>query len=192
MQIIVLILLTLSGGLSYIAKSALPGDMLYPVKTGIDEPIEEALAFGPEAKSAVHVSHALERLSEIAQLQSAGKLSHRDEVFTKFAFENELSKVNADIETLNTIKNYRVAREVEKTMREGMQRSPVLATLYGNQQATSSDKNIADGALVEGQQDRPTTPTTAPVLSSTTKYVPKLLPPRNNISRGDDNEEEDD
>lgn len=204
MPIIVLILLSLSGGLAYVSKSALPGDALYVIKTSVDEPIEEALAFGPKAESAVHIDHALERLREVEQLRNSGKLDRRTEVFSKFAFENELSKVNADIETLNASKDYMGAREAERMIREGLKKSPALPVLFGEQTAQAQDGQVADTARpLETTQAASATngAVTAPgsssgnptsLQSSTTKYVPKLLPQRTNIQRGDDGAEEDD
>lgn len=203
MPIIVLILLSLSGGLAVVSKSALPGDALYVVKTSIDEPIEEALAFGPKAEGAVHVDHALERLREVEQLKNSGKLDKQTEVFSRIAFENELSKVNADIEKLNARNDHMSAREVERVIREGLKKSAVLPALFGVATTGTPDGLVADGVLPEGASQgaapssgalsAPNTtgnPTT--VQPSTTKYVPKLLPQRANIQRDDDGEEDDD
>jgi hypothetical protein len=202
MPIIVLILLSLTGGFAYVSKSALPGDMLYPVKTSIDEPIEEALAFGPQAQSVVHINHASVRLREIEQLKSQGRLSRRDPVFTKFAFENEIGKVNADIEKLNNSNDYQSARQVEMTLRGDLKKSSVLATLYDKSAtAAAGDNSFAAGGPLDAssaagmQSGTPTTGAgtqTPTVHSSTTKYVPKLLPQRSNIQRGDDGGGEDD
>jgi hypothetical protein len=203
MPIIVLILLSLSGGLAYVSKSALPGDALYTIKTSVDEPIEEALAFGPKAESAVHIDHALERLREVDQLKNSGKLDKRTEVFARFAFENELSKVNADIEKLNARNDYMSAREAERMIREGLKKSTILPTLFGVAATGTPDGQIAEGVFPEGAPQNVTpssrstvTPSASgnptSIQSSSTKYVPKLLPQRANIQRGDDGEEEDD
>lgn len=194
MPIIVLILLSLSGGFAYVSKSALPGDVLYPVKVNIDEPIEEALAFGPQALSAVHTNHALERLKEIEQLKNAGKLTPQDEVLTRSVFENEVSKVNTDIEKLNSIKDFKSARTVEKTLRDDLKKSGGLAALYGTA-APAAVSTVTEAAPVQTDTqgapsvasktlDTLSSPTT--IQSSSTKHVPKMLPQRKNIIRDDD------
>src|SRR6185503_10342710 len=46
-----LLLIVVAGsGTAYAAKGALPGDLLYSVKTNVNEPIEGALAFSTESK----------------------------------------------------------------------------------------------------------------------------------------------
>lgn len=188
MPIIVIIILSFFGGVGYAAKSALPGEALYPVKVSVEEPIEEALAFGTPAKSAVHVAHALERLHEIAALKALGKLDRRTQVFTKYAFETEVSKVNADIETLNNGKDFKDARSVEKTLKDGLKKSSALPELY-----TPLASPIEGTSKAEGSLGR-VSPETSVVASTTIKqptptYTPKLLPPRNDIRFEDDGAE---
>lgn len=65
----------LGGGTVYAAQAALPGDVLYPVKVGVAEPVRAALAFSTEAKVAVYADIAAERLEEAQELAAAGRLS---------------------------------------------------------------------------------------------------------------------
>lgn len=65
-------LLFAGGGTAALADGALPGDTLYAVKVHVNENIEHALAFTPEAKADVDIRHAEERLSEIELLAAKG------------------------------------------------------------------------------------------------------------------------
>ncbi|HXK37972.1 MAG TPA: DUF5667 domain-containing protein [Candidatus Paceibacterota bacterium] len=207
MPIIVLIILALTGGVGYASKSALPGDALYSVKTSVTEPVEEALAFGPKAESAVYVSHALERLREIEQLKSLGKLDGKTQEFTKSAFESEISKVNAAILALNNTSDFKDARSVAKTLSDNLKQNSSLSILYGalplsgSAQGEHADILPAEkgqkGTILNvqsptGISQTPETPAPTTIQSTTTKYVPKLLPQRANISRDDDDDEWED
>lgn len=205
MPIIVLIILSLTGGIGYASKSALPGDTLYPVKTEVVEPLETSLAFGAQAKAAAHLDHAMERLHELAQLEAEGKVSRHAQVLMKNAIEHEVSNVNTAIETLNSNKDYTHAQQVAKTLSDGLKKSDALKTIYGNlvrhaesiASTPESDTQVTGRSAqstVPAVQVEPTTNTTTvapPAAPTTTKYVPKLLPQRANISRGDDDEEDD-
>lgn len=59
---------------TYAANSSLPGDLLYPIKIRLNEPIERALAFGATEKAQVAVRQAVERVKEASELSMAGKI----------------------------------------------------------------------------------------------------------------------
>ena len=63
-----------SGGVSYAAEGALPGDFLYAVKTGINEPLQGALAVTQSAKTAWAMEVAGERVKEATTLAAQGRL----------------------------------------------------------------------------------------------------------------------
>src|SRR3989344_7018632 len=72
--IAILLMLFLGGGASLAANSALPGDVLYPIKLNVNEKIEAALAFGAEADAKVEAKHAERRLEEAEELAVSGQI----------------------------------------------------------------------------------------------------------------------
>ena len=72
---LVLVLFAASGGISYAAENALPGDILYPIKTQINEPVQGALALSASAKAEWATSVAGERVKEAATLAATGRLN---------------------------------------------------------------------------------------------------------------------
>lgn len=64
-------MLLTGSGVSYAAESSLPGDALYPVKIGVNEPVREVLAVTPRAK-AVWAARRVERRLEEAEALAAG------------------------------------------------------------------------------------------------------------------------
>ena len=59
---------------AYAAQGTLPGDLLYPVKIHITEPVEVALAKTPEARANVEAGLAKRRVAEAQQLEADGRL----------------------------------------------------------------------------------------------------------------------
>ncbi|MES2203059.1 MAG: DUF5667 domain-containing protein [Patescibacteria group bacterium] len=69
------VLIVLFGtGTAYAAQGSLPGDVLYPVKIHVTEPVEVALAGTPADKAVVETKLAERRVAEAQTLASQGKL----------------------------------------------------------------------------------------------------------------------
>lgn len=71
----IIIAALLGGGVSFAAEGALPGDLLYPVKTSINEEVRSTLAISAESKAELHAKFAERRLEEAERLASSGRLS---------------------------------------------------------------------------------------------------------------------
>lgn len=100
---LVLALFISSAGISYAAEDALPGDVLYPVKTNINEPIQGALAFSASAKTAWAMDVAGERVKEAATLAAEGRLD-----------EATQQKLQADFEQHATLATENIAKTSDK------------------------------------------------------------------------------
>src|SRR3989344_5378889 len=74
MGIILAILLAISAGVSYSAESSLPGDVLYPIKTDLNERIQGWLALSAKAESEHQANFAIRRLEEAEQAKAEGKV----------------------------------------------------------------------------------------------------------------------
>lgn len=72
-SILVVLLLVSSGGTAMAAETALPGDLLYPVKVRINEPVRSAVTFTAEAKARWSARRVERRLDEAEQLIAAGR-----------------------------------------------------------------------------------------------------------------------
>ena len=84
---LVLALFASSAGVSFAASDALPGDVLYGIKTNINEPISGALAVTAQAKSDWAITVASTRLQEAATLAAEGRLNAQTEVELKQSFD---------------------------------------------------------------------------------------------------------
>jgi hypothetical protein len=74
-----------------VAASALPGDLLYPWKLGVLEPLEDLTALTARRKSEVALKHADRRLLELEAISgnsgSSGQVLRIEELFKKSALE---------------------------------------------------------------------------------------------------------
>lgn len=67
--------LLLSGTASYAAEGSMPGDLLYPVKVGVNEKVGGALALSSESKAKLQAEFAERRLAEATNLAVDNKLT---------------------------------------------------------------------------------------------------------------------
>ena len=112
MPLILAILLTFSGGTALAANSALPGDLLYPVKVGMNEKIRGVLAFTSEAEAGYQGDLAARRIEEIEQLIAEGKLEVALKEKIEESFEKHSEKTLNLIEELEAKGNFEAAAAV--------------------------------------------------------------------------------
>ncbi len=92
-----LALIIIGGQVSYAAESALPGDILYPVKIYVNEPIKSAVAMSPKAKKAVEQKKVIERLGEVEELVKQGKFNNEN----RSQIEKEVEKSVSNLKKAN-------------------------------------------------------------------------------------------
>lgn len=112
MAIILALIILLSAGVSVGAQNALPGDLLYPVKTNINEKIEDAFAIGDEADARLAANLAVERLKEAEALAAKGRLDARAKAEVEDGFEKETKRANAEIENLKSKNKSDIAAKI--------------------------------------------------------------------------------
>lgn len=95
---LVLALFISSAGVSYAAEDALPGDILYAIKTRVNEPVKGALAVSASAKTAWAMGVAGERVKEAATLAAEGRLESATQGELRADFERHAQKATAAME----------------------------------------------------------------------------------------------
>ncbi len=71
----ILITILTGGSLAYASEASLPGDLLYPIKTNVVEPIKMSMAKDPEERAVLESEFASKRLKEAEELDKLGKLT---------------------------------------------------------------------------------------------------------------------
>ena len=111
--VIALVLVLLSGGgVSLGAEKSLPGDILYPVKLGVNEHVRGWFAVSEEAKANWEIKRVGRRLEEAEQLASEGSLSDDVRANLEVQFEAHAEKVKSRIEKFETKENFNAAVDV--------------------------------------------------------------------------------
>lgn len=102
----------LFGGTALAAERSLPKEMLYVVKTRINEPFRASFLKDAKTKATFHVSLADRRLREAEKLQDTGKLDEETKTELMNAFQNEKQKVQGNIDELNEKQNDSATQEI--------------------------------------------------------------------------------
>lgn len=101
--LIMLLIVAIGGsGVAYAAESALPGGLLYAVKTHINEPLAQVLATTPESKASVLLAQAAERLAEAEQLAARGGLTEDARATIAQGLDARVHQFDVQVATLAT------------------------------------------------------------------------------------------
>lgn len=95
-----LIFILTSGGTSYAAESALPGDPLYSIKVNVNEEIQNFVALTPDAKAKVAVIRTTKRLQEAEDLSKKGKLTVETQAIIETKIAEHADAIKANIAAL--------------------------------------------------------------------------------------------
>lgn len=99
-----IMIILLGGGTSFAAQGSLPGDVLYPVKTGVNERVVDVLTVGPSATAKWESEKFERRLQELEDLlQESNDISDevKDQIREKLnkhleKFEEKIAKIEED------------------------------------------------------------------------------------------------
>jgi len=101
--LVIIGMLVSGGGVSFAAEKSVPGDILYPVKVGVNEEVRSAFAVTPEKKAEWEAARAERRLDEAATLAVSGRLDETKRKDIETRFEKHAVRAAEDAETLGEI-----------------------------------------------------------------------------------------
>ena len=113
MTAFLLIALLISGGTSFAAESAIPGDILYPIKVEVNENIQSAFALSDKSEATLQTHLAEKRLEEASLLAEQGALdadvsteisARLAKHYNKAREHSDRSETEGDIETSATVR----------------------------------------------------------------------------------------
>lgn len=93
--LVVVLLVSTSGGMAYASSDALPGDPLYRVKVSFAEPVAGTLITNPAKKAAWNAMLAERRLAEAITLASRGELSTESRTYLESRFAHFAQEAEA-------------------------------------------------------------------------------------------------
>lgn len=126
MVIYLLIAVVIGGGASVAAESSLPGELLYGLKTQVNERVMGALAIGAEADAKFEARLAEKRLEEMERLSAKGKVETSVAASLQERFETHADNAEALFAELEGEAALEVASNFESTLRA---HSEIIASL---------------------------------------------------------------
>ena len=172
-------------GIAKAAEGSLPGDILYPIKTGIIEPARVALAATIVARAEVQTNIATTRLQEAEQLAVHNKLSEQsasqlNQSLNRDAKALAVTVASADAQTAASIKDsYRASLETHTQILEGIAASSSASStvtqpvrtlaekvhhmaIQGLGSASDTGKTVELAQPVPSKPEQPISPATSP------------------------------
>src|SRR4051812_25196050 len=98
--VVFLALLIVGAGTATAASHALPGQILYSFKLGVNEPVRSLLIFDADTKAAFEADLAAERAEEANELFVSGHLDEETQVRLSNNFDSHVSQVQSRLERL--------------------------------------------------------------------------------------------
>ncbi|HWH16023.1 MAG TPA: DUF5667 domain-containing protein [Candidatus Paceibacterota bacterium] len=87
---------------SLAAEGALPGDVLYPIKVAVNEPLALSLSFAPERKAELAAEFAARRLEEAARLSASGRLDDKQATELASRFDEHVETLARETDALES------------------------------------------------------------------------------------------
>lgn len=109
----VLVIIAVGAGTSLAAEGSLPGDLLYPVKVKINEPVREAVTVSPVRKAHWEEEKINRRLEEAEALAGQKRLNEKTREKLEVLLEDHLETFDNKIEEAKEKK-----QEIEKAQKE--------------------------------------------------------------------------
>ncbi len=139
-----LLALSLSGGVSYAAEGALPGDTLYPVKTDVNEKVRVWAAVSDESKAKLQAELAERRLSEAEQLAVQGRLDTETQTVLAAKFEEHAKESQAHTEKVEEEKGVLLAANIQSDFEAALDaHEKVLVRLEAKHNDATTTGNIS-------------------------------------------------
>lgn len=88
------ICLFVGAGVTFAAESSLPGDVLYPVKIYVNEPVKAVTKVTPKAKAKYEEEKVIKRLGEVEELVKKGKFDDKKRTQVEREVEKSVNAIN--------------------------------------------------------------------------------------------------
>lgn len=131
-----------SGGTSFAASSALPGEALYSIKVNINEEIQSFVAVTPDAKAKVGVQRTEKRLEEAETLSKSGKLDAHTQAIIEDNIERHSESIKENIADLAEDNATSTVKEVISNLNSSLEGHQVTLSNLASSTATSTSEHL--------------------------------------------------
>lgn len=135
------------------AQSSLPGDTLYPVKTGFEE-TRLTLTHDAKSRAELQLNFAEQRLEEIGKLVNEGRLNEVDQVV--LAFEAAINSAIMEAESLASVDpsvSAELSREITSALTEYTQKLVSLLSKTPDDVKSEVERALETTRLVSGLEE---------------------------------------
>ncbi len=152
--IAIVLMLTAGGGVSYAAENSLPGDILYPVKVSINEPVREALTFSTEAKAKLGADLAERRLDEMEKLSIKTDVKAETKAEIEKNFQDQINKMKDLLTRLENEKNVDAATGISSDFEAALKaHSKILERLASTEKDDEQEIKGLNESVKQGAKD---------------------------------------
>ena len=160
---IILIVSIGSDGIVQAAKGSLPGDVLYPIKVHVAEPLQEALTFSSVAKAQLKADLTIQRVQEAESLATEGRLDASKQAQISNMIEDQTKDLNASLKAVaatDPIAATDISSGFKKMMDARARKLDALTGVLSNRQtnivSTSTIKtDVIQGTKIQNQAEQP-------------------------------------
>lgn len=114
--IALVLIVALGTGTSFAAEGAVPGDLLYPVKIKINEPVRNIVKLTPEARAHWEEEKINRRLKEAETLATREELDEKTRSEIEALLEDHVKSFEDTIDQVEKFNNERQIKEVQKEL----------------------------------------------------------------------------
>ena len=114
--LVIVVLLIGGAGISVAAQNALPGDPLYPIKTGINEKVVALALFSDQAKAEYDINLAQLRLEEAETIAAQNRLNAQSSQEVITLLSDHFADIQNRIANLKNKEDARVAAELNSKL----------------------------------------------------------------------------
>ncbi|TSC60927.1 MAG: Uncharacterized protein G01um1014107_190 [Parcubacteria group bacterium Gr01-1014_107] len=129
------------------AQGSVPGDLLYPLKTGFNEKLPGLFYLTIQAKAKRETELLERRLKEALELASRGELTEERKQVVEEHFENHSQKVRSYVKSLESKKDFKEALTLQSDLEISLELHGKL--LLGTKEASSEVKAVASKVAQE-------------------------------------------
>jgi len=141
-----LLLFGLGSGVAFAAHNSLPGDLLYPVKTGVNEKILGWTMVSQEAKADYDIALVRLRLEEIEKVSVQKKLDGKKTATVKNLLDSHIASAKGRIASIKQQKGSNAGVEASATLEASLQaHAKIIGTII--------EKETENGAKASGIKD---------------------------------------
>lgn len=132
----------LGTGVVFSAQSALPGDVLYPVKVGVNERVLSFISFSDESKAKYDVRLVQLRLEEIEKVASGKKIDTQTSTKITSLLDQHLKDVKAHTANTKSENKSKVSVEIHSDLEASLNAHTQILNNLAGKESDGDPKNI--------------------------------------------------